>query len=46
MCSGQFGTLSCRFGMLSHHHFFQFHEMKKVPAFFLVDVGMVATGIE
>ncbi len=31
MCSCQFTTPSCRFGILSHNWFFWFHESEKVP---------------
>ncbi len=39
MCSCQFGTRSCQFGILSRHQFFQFHESENVPAFFFLDGG-------
>ena len=32
MCSRQLGTRSLRFGILSHHQFFWFHESKHFPA--------------
>ncbi len=35
ICSCQFVTRSCQFGILSRHWFFQFHALENVPAFFL-----------
>jgi hypothetical protein len=43
MCSHQFGTQSCQFRILSHHRFFQFHELENLPTFFF---EMAATGFE
>jgi hypothetical protein len=35
MCSCQFVTHSCQFGILSRNQFFQFYESENVPAIFV-----------